>query len=655
MQLEFRFYIDGSEIDAPDNWESFKMILQRDPDLRGVLRSFSNAMTVTRTDFATLYAKIENHLFDTPLTFRVDYSTNNGSTYSEFMSAYIFIDDISFDLIRRTAEFTLTDISYSAKIEQNQDLVFSTAMNVSKNGVSITQLQNAANVLGYSTALNRSLYLWPQMIQYVVDYITDGSVIVDDNWHESLNDYSGTDDEYIAFVAWYSFIYGNYTRHFKVSFKRIYISIARLYNLWYCITESSGTSYFTIDTESNHFSSTSAFTLNSFKSLSIRLSTDYIYTSVKVGDPLFNRDLGVTSSNYTDLRIYNKASFVEPYTFFINGESAIEGKELDLTTEISYSEFAGNYASSTSIPDKSMPYIRQYHDTGSGLSESGGSLDYEFTRYGISGSYINTGDVAPRSSLMHSSILARYNFLEDINLRNNGDYNAQVFLGADQNVQGTVDIVEWDRSSSGSVDTLRCFTSDGYYQFLGTSNDVYNYQIDLDFDLENTSGSNNNTISIGIRMYDLYGNQYPNEFNDIEVINKSLSPSQLSTGNTYSTTICVNDSAARIAIEAVCTGTVYGSGVDIKSTSNITITPLDDVGRTIRSANSSSVKAYEVDIDSFCTISDFLTIWQDPRKRIALNLYDENTKYAWVKDLEYTPATGQLEGTLMTDDTNLNT
>lgn len=650
MQLEFRFYIDGTEIDAPDSWESFKMILQRDPDLRGVLRSFSNAMTVTRTDFATLYAKIENHLFDTPLTFRVDYSTNNGSSYSEFMSAYIFIDDISFDLIRRTAEFTLTDISYSAKIQQNADLVFSSSATASKNGTAITAAERVSTYLGYglSNLFLNNAFTWDEVLRHIIAYITDDGVEIDDNWYPSLNEASTANDEQLIFFGPTPKLFGTPPIQIQSGFNKIFVGVARLFNLWYCLTEISGTAYFTVDTEVNHFASTTGITLEDFTKFSVRFSSDYNYTSVRVGDK--NKVDSYSDNGFGDAYIF-KANYVSCFgenVFYLESESNVKGQELDLTTDFQY-QLPSPAPLSSVDSDKSQ--MIHCEDTGSDLIRAFKTADYPFNRYNSNSGYWDYQTSIGNGFLQNTEILGRYNFLKDIRLSNVKNYSATLYVQTLQSVGTTSETINFDRNAGSSSDPERCW-DDGErsYIFKGCADQSHTYRVQVSVDVTDTSGSANN-ISMEVKMYDIEG---------VEIVDSNLlatrevdSVSLAGFGSdtlTWDNYINVDDPKTYMQF------LVVGSGnFTVATTSYVTFTQQDAPGRTLTSANSSAVKAYEVEIESFCTISDFLTIWQDPRKRIALNLYDENTKYAWVKDLEYTPATGQLEGTLMTDDTNLNT
>lgn len=586
-------------------------------------------------EYAVLFEKVISNDLCAPLEFRVDQTINSGNTYSTFFTSELHLSDHDFDAIKRIAKAKCEDITFSGKIYNNRDLEFSTNYSESKNGTAITPLTK----LGSSSTL--SGYRYDDVMQYVLDYITDESVGFADNWYAALDDYGvgPAFEEHIIFK-------NNDGQDFPISFDTVWNGVSRLYNLGFSLVYDSGNFIFTVDDPSGFYSNTTGLTLSGFTAFNIRINEKNAYTSVKIGGG------GVNSfaQRFGDRQhSQNKTYCFGATNLQFKGECNIANNNLDLTTRFAY---AGQYRSEE---QGFLIALIQRQVAGGAYFGLNAVLNYPISEFVPPAGSNGLGEINPviangPASLQNPNVLERYSFLQDVYLsvESNPDYNITVKINPAQNITtiGEFVPIEFKNNVTGASDPRGLWSnSDAEYTTASFNDRIYTFEIDCQVDIT----VNGFTGTGAMNVYLVYADGSNTYYYEIGGGNASLGSLSVSISDFVITWL---GSDTKISVEVIIDATTID--IDVDTTSFLTITQQDGSGDVIIEADPNNVKCYEIDFEAVVSVNDFLAIFRDPRKRIALNLFSEPTKYAWVNDITFTPDTGELKGTLITDWNNLN-
>lgn len=647
MSLLFRFKIDDvATAKPPVDWENFSISLVYDPDIRGRIIRYPSQLAFDEVDYQTLYDVVTNNSLCNPLVFKVEYSTNSGGTYATFFEANMEPSDIEFDIGRNRATTRVRDITFSALIYNNRDTVVPISASESKSGTSITppDPQIAGSFSSLTPGFNGFLYL--EVMQHILDYITDDQVDLQDNWYPTIQDE--------AAAGW--------TRELMLqcnsggtdlqnSFTSLWVSIARLYNLNFSLVNNSGTIEFTVDEEDDYYSSTSAFTMSAFTAFSINIEESKLYSRVRVGDTASDRTLSNNQFNPFEYE-YDMASSAKIYNvqeFATSDQCKANNALLDLTSQLSYvtQDAYGGVPKETSR----ITFV-DINDTSGLRTLYSATLDKEYTIY-------RSQPPSPEDSLIqkvtnaypslqNNNILARYSFVNDLFVARalSPAISCVAKLSANQSFTGTDELEDVDflNNATGSSDP-RTSWSNTDHAFYTTCFDEFVYTLSVEIDLHTTYISGSGQVK-NFLVYNSGGTDYYLQVGDTMTSAGSYN---------HNLTVELNVFGPNHSIRVQTLG---ATGISYRinfTASEVDISGVDDDGEIIRAADASNAKVWTVNLEGSCTISEWAALMDDPRKNIACNIYDDPTIKGWVDDLTFVPAKGTLSGRMITDHANLVT
>lgn len=635
--LDFKFYLDAIEVDSPLNWEEFSISIRHSEDVRGRITEFTNSLEFWGAEYTTLYSKISLNDICNPVIFSVEFTTDSGISFSNFFEANIHVSDIEFDKVRRRAKVQCEDITFSSLIYNNRSIEFSTNLIESKNGAVIS-----APGKGFEG------YRYDFLMQYILDYITDGQVVFQDNWYDALDDYGilPTFKEHIEYRS-------DTFQDFVVTFDRVWVDIAKLYNLGFSLIYDSysGEYIFTVDDVDGFYSPVTGCAITAFEDFLIKLNEDKLYTSVRVGDgngsPFNPRVEQIFSQNKLECFGVLDAP--------ISGQCGISGNSLDLSTK--NTSYATNYFPS----DDGFKIVQTRRQVSSGnyfvLADT---LNREMTRFsapfGSDGGEFGAPVTVGAKYLQNAYVLARYPLIGDVIITVDSDplYSLTVLCDPMQNITtvGESVTVDFLNTAGGASDPRGLWSnSDHNYTTSSFKDRVYSARINCQIDVSVNGFTGDPSLGASL-FYSEGGTDYRVDF----------ATSGSFSGGSFTFTLTdfdVNMPSANgtIRIDVSPGPGIGGTGtvdIDIDTTSALTITQLGSQGGTLSTADPASVKCYDIDIEAPLRVGDFLTMLHDPRKNIALNIFSDATAYAWIKDVTFNPSKGLLSGTFVTDWNNLN-
>lgn len=304
--MEFQFFLNNTQIfNQPFGWEDFEETFELDEEVRGLLLKYNSKLTFWGDGYAFLEAIRQT---SGGYCQRVDVTikgkaTQSGSFKDRILGTINIVDIVwgigNNDGDGPTAETTIEDRSFTARIKNNSESTYWLNANVSKNGVSITPITTIAlTVYRPSDGLNygptREVYDLKDSLEYLVSAMTDNTVSFASTWYDSL-----PDDEH------WSVCYGNELRTASstlaplVSWENLFSkTIALLYNLWFIVEvdTTTGNSVIRIEDDDYLHSSVRLNRIQYIADLKQSFDFDKMYRSVELGQEDSIKDLSGTYS-----------------------------------------------------------------------------------------------------------------------------------------------------------------------------------------------------------------------------------------------------------------------------------------------------------------------------------------------------------------------
>lgn len=669
MGLEFRFTLDGSVMTSPPkNWEAFEIRQYYRDDVRGIVTSFTNNLKFEYEGFNVLYGKILANEYCDYVPFLVEYTTDE-TTYQTLFSGNIHIVDTDFDLIRRECEFRIQDTTFSSLIFENKDFLLTTGQEESKNGAVISKTT-------FEEVAAAGVYIieYGQLLQYILDYITDEQVQLSDNWYPTLNDY-GLGVGFQERIGFATTPNSGSNGEIDVTFENIFSGIAAIYNLNFSLVWDAGDEAFkfNVDGPATFRSNTTAITISGFTRFFARNAKDNLFSSVKVGDKEMQKSVTSNSLDYHVLT--NPVFHHDPIDIQLRGQCNIGGKILDLQPGFAYGGTTPGFFLPLATQNPFM-YLVTYNTGSETYALTLDQYDETVTRltYTAGDPVILTTSFSGPTSLTNEIILSRYILPNNSYLSTKPDvrYDYSVDLTADSTVFGTfagasgyrvmetttgcnlvtatfVDNRLMLRDNLEAIESPVEVNCSNYgIALLGSSARVHTYNTTGSIDIQINSGVLLGT-NIEVQLWFRRGG-----VNYVKVLGTFTGDSS-DTGN-ISWDFDFNSDSASDEIRFIVFSDEDQTETVAKLLTGSTwnLTQLDGNGEDIINVDTDNFKGYEIEFETNVSLTSWQNLFQDPRKRIALNLFNEPTKYAWIKDVTYKPAKGSFSGLLITDYNNLN-
>lgn len=340
----FQYYIDGILIqDEPIGIEDFKVVIERDNENRFIGLKYPISLVFIGDGYQVIKTALRTNGRNKALTFEIkqSYGLEQGARTS--MVGSILLSEGIDNYYQKTWDTKVRDENYSKYIYNNKEQKIRLDLIESINGVTITpptafdlKVARPNLVTGITPAyIGNGIIECPtydvfELLQYIVDYMTDGTITLSSSWYTGLT--------YQIGVVPLSSLKENYDVD-TISFDDVFLSIARLYNLW---LGGDGTTMFLenedwFNSRSTALEFENQITDHSYNPL-------FIYRKIKIGSELMN-SLGNNFGSAGELSVRNQNS----NSFFLNTElyslSTLNStEELDLVPKLKVSPYEPSYS-----------------------------------------------------------------------------------------------------------------------------------------------------------------------------------------------------------------------------------------------------------------------------------------------------------------------
>lgn len=372
----FRFYVDNTLLDQhPDGWADFTSTISRSEIDRFLFVEHDTDLVFRKNaGWDQIYPYITGNNYGKLIPFRAEYTENEGSTWNEIFEGYIDVSEVEVDLQYRTIKGQIADNSLGTLINKNRSLKVSSGTTSSKNGTTITKLSPAAKTFTLTTKQgvnSRSMLVfeWDDIITNLIDYITDGTISVVNNFYTGL-----TEKLYMTPLS--NLIRGVKTEELKTNYEarperepimttslnEAFLDVGKLFNLWMVVIYDSGSHKITIEEEADIYTTTDAITVSTIRTKLLRINSERFFTSVQLGEEEVDNG-GVFYAAASSLYGWRLTEIQ------LKGNTNIRESILDLTVGLIYSGVSiALYGLRIDVTDtgESADYVLSYNTRGSG-------------------------------------------------------------------------------------------------------------------------------------------------------------------------------------------------------------------------------------------------------------------------------------------------
>lgn len=292
-------YLGNQLVPTPGDVDGYKQDIVRDFDRRIVYTEAPGTVTFTGGAYRTLRDAFTAD-FCASLPIRI-YDECAGQRVL-VVSGEVILADVTWNLARCSAEAPIQMGSVGARILDNLGLVLTPDADKSKNGQAITPVApftlTVFDPQNPGTTTTRSAYGWKLSLQHAIDFLTDGTVIVSNDWYDAL-----PDEERLAMV------HGVYWRTgsqpldpISWSLLSLWTEIAKRFNLWMVVRQSAtGITTITVLSDADTFGATAGMTIEHIDGIEQSIDEDALFGGVKVGE---SRERNRVGSAFSALPYY---------------------------------------------------------------------------------------------------------------------------------------------------------------------------------------------------------------------------------------------------------------------------------------------------------------------------------------------------------------
>lgn len=326
--MQYKFYLDGSEVENPAGWDKMKRRISRDKDLKAVLLNLDANLTFQGNGYYYLKS-----LFDQSYCGKVKIeilqSRDDGQTYYQRYSGTLFVTEMEFDEFKCYAKVRVTDESYYAYIFANKNIETNLLGGRSKNSPDVYnigfdqfgnqypriqkfQLFDPTNCTYFSNIEDYGCFVVDEALNYLVKFMSDDNM----DYYSPL---FGAGGKYQFLVMTYglsirknglvhdggsSMTEDEFTKNLpSISFQKLFSELNRFFNLGITIIRSpSGKPRLYIDEWKNFFRQTNTTTFSNLPNLKVSVASEDIFAQVAFGgDSLTQDDLSFPQGEATPL------------------------------------------------------------------------------------------------------------------------------------------------------------------------------------------------------------------------------------------------------------------------------------------------------------------------------------------------------------------
>lgn len=282
-----KIYLDGTEYDNPNLWETLQERLYFSDVIGGYLLELSGSVDFYGAAYTYLYNLFNSGSCNTVSVVITD-NCADGSEINIF-EGLIFVSDIEFELVTCKATVEFVDNSFISKIDNNKSIKCYLGVLRSKNDVDITSfstlttpitLRSKLNVNDITTGRGYRIF---DAFKFLIAFMTDGTVgFVSDFFDPSG---SGTDDtaKYTVIMNGEEIRTGAATNLAYISYEDFYNDINKIFNVAFSIENVSGTPTVRIEPKS-YYKQTGEINYFEYPNeLKQAISKERLYAKVKFG------------------------------------------------------------------------------------------------------------------------------------------------------------------------------------------------------------------------------------------------------------------------------------------------------------------------------------------------------------------------------------
>lgn len=304
--MSLTVYLGSQLVPTPGDIDGYQHRIVRDSDRRMIYSEAPGTVTFTGGAYKILREAFLANFCDS-IQVRV-YDTCGGLRVLP-VAGEIVLADITWQLSRCVAEAPIQMGSVGARILDNMDLKLTPLADSSKNEQAITPCTDFELTIfdpqNPGTTTVRKMFDWKDALQHAVNFLTDGTTVVNNDWYDALPDserlalghgvYWRTDGVIIDPVSW--------------SLQSLWMEIARRFNLWMVVQQDGvGNTSIRIVSDAESFSTSAGLSIPKIDGIEQTIDEDALFGFVVVGE---NREKNRTGSSFSALPYYLSLSHTE--------------------------------------------------------------------------------------------------------------------------------------------------------------------------------------------------------------------------------------------------------------------------------------------------------------------------------------------------------
>jgi hypothetical protein len=602
MSELIRIYFDGVQVDAPNGKVS--VILERDKEIRGLIKSFSLELTYFGTAYdALLTAFNTNNIMDS-IDVRVEKNVNG--YFQVYYTGIIYVNEIEFDLSKKTATATIQDGTFYGLINNNKRIKAFLNATKTKNGealsaVTLRDIDFFTPSTGAYSTTDRDCVTINDAFDYLINFMSDNAVSYSSTY------FSSGDGRGIVLCNG-SAIRNNTNVNLNLSFYDLFREADKLFNISFRIDSPYTSPQMVIERTQDLYSNLVSITLEGVNGLKMSFDKDKFYGIIKVGSKT-TQDDDAGSFSYPDGLFYG----VKDEEYHVLGNSNID-TSLDLVNDF--------VIDSNVIEDIIVNTNDGYDEDIFVVETNYPTADADAVQY--DNFFPGSTPVVYNFGLNNQSKTERWlgSVPNDIAAYlSTGDNTFEATKTSTQSIIAGTNTILFDNEVSDPGTNYNPLTG----KFTAPADGAFSFETNMPVVVPNATGA---TTAYYLRQYDA-SNVLIREvnFGNIEVPDDFDNDTILS--NYFGSATFYLSSTDYVVVELDVAGgsTVTGSG-NFSSGGN----SID--GGVFQFYDPTEYRAIVLSFDYPLTKSQYDTIFENPQKRIKITHFGE-TYYGWIKRLEW--------------------
>lgn len=276
----YKFYLDSVEVDPPRDWSELSLSFTESKIIKGLVFQQSVPVEFVGSAYTTILTAFESAICN---EIAVLIQMRDGNDYVDIFNGSIYLNDVTFDMIKCSAQAEMKDNSFLGKIENNKDIKFQISANRTKNDVLVSainqrQIDFFTPSTGVYDQLDVECYDCGEVLRYLITLMTDNTVQSETTWLDA----SG-----LVFTSGSAINSPASTPGLYISFKEAFEELDKKLNLSLIINNPlSSTPTIKIEPLGDIFVSEANETLTSVGNLSMRADKELYYEKVEVGSDI---------------------------------------------------------------------------------------------------------------------------------------------------------------------------------------------------------------------------------------------------------------------------------------------------------------------------------------------------------------------------------